>query len=110
MFRRFAAAAAAVLIFAACAAVSQKAKARYIGHHPEMSAEVKAAILGGYIIMGMNEGQVTASIGMPNHVNRDTYDFGTRTQYCYDEIGFNFNFNHYRYVYFENGKVTSWSQ
>ncbi len=110
MSKRFAALAAVMVFCAACAAVSQKAKARYIGHHPEMSEQVKAAILGGYLIMGMTEGQVTASIGMPDRVNEDTYEFGTRTQYCYENIGTRFNFNRYRYVYFENGKVTSWSQ
>lgn len=113
MKARFAAAAAvtALVCLAAClAGTTLKSRQRYIRIHPEMSDEFKEAILAGEIRLGMHEGQVEAAIGPPNHVNRSAYSWGTTAQFCYDAIGFNFNFNRYRYVYFENGKVTSWSQ
>jgi len=99
-----------VLMGACMAGTTLGSRQRFVAAFPEMSSEVKSAILAGEVCMGMTEDQVTASIGQPNHINRDTYQFGTRTQFAYDEIGNNFNFNKYSYVYFENGKVTSWSQ
>ena len=92
------------------AATTLASRKRYIENSPPLSHEIEAAILAGEVCMNMTEMDVEASIGRPDHVNRDTFKFGTRTHFCYDSIGSNFNFNQYRYVYFENGKVTSWSQ
>jgi outer membrane protein assembly factor BamE (lipoprotein component of BamABCDE complex) len=98
-------------LLAAClAGTTLRSRQKYVASHAEMSREIQNAILAGEICMGMTEDQVVAAMGMPNHVNRSTYEFGTRVQFAYDAIGSNFNFNKYSYVYFENGKVTSWSQ
>ena len=40
------------------------------------------------------------SIGIPNHINKSTYEFGIHEQWVYDE----------RYLYFENDKLTSWQE
>lgn len=113
MKKHIAAIAALVIVcnLAACmAGTTLRSRQRYVANHHNLTPDVRQAILGGTIIMDMTEDQVAASLGPPNHVNRSTYSWGTTTQFCYDEIGFNFNFNRYRYVYFENGRVTSWQQ
>lgn len=114
MIRRLAALAALVVAFglaAGClAGTTLRSREKYIAAHPETTNAVRTAILNGEVIIGMTEQEVSVSIGMPDHVNRSTYSWGTTAQFCYDEVGANFNFNRYRYVYFENGKVTSWDQ
>ncbi len=53
-------------------------------------------------MIGMTKEQVLrSSWGSPNHINKDTYSWGTREQWVYNKKG---------YVYFENGIVTSISE
>ncbi|OGP62752.1 MAG: hypothetical protein A2170_10070 [Deltaproteobacteria bacterium RBG_13_53_10] len=110
MFKRLAALAALVVLCARCAAVSLKSRQNYVKYRADLTPAIERAILAGEVAIGMTEDDVWASIGRPDRVNRSTYEFGTRVQFCYDNIGSRFNFNKYRYVYFENDKVTSWSQ
>lgn len=52
--------------------------------------------------IGMTEEEVlNSSWGKPNKINKDTYSWGTNEQWCYPD---------YKYVYFENGIVTSISE
>ncbi len=113
MKRLLAAAAALVLVcgLAGCmAGMTLRSRQKYVANHPGLDQEVRQAILEGVIMMGMTKDQVVASIGRPNDENISTYEGGETTQFCYGEIGSNFNFNRYRYVYFTNGKVTGWDQ
>ena len=99
------------ILMAACmAGTTLGSRQKYVAQHPGLAKEVYNAILAGEICMGMTRDQVVASLGYPDRVHEDTYQSGTRTQFCYDQIGANFNFNRYHYVYFENDRVTSWSQ
>jgi hypothetical protein len=93
-----------LVVMGACmAGTTLGSRQRFVAAFPEMRSEVKSAILAGEVCMGMTEDQVIASIGQPNRITRDTSPFGTSTQFGYFETG-----NKYGYVYFEDGKVTSW--
>lgn len=52
------------------------------------------------ISMGMTEDQVLASWGYPRKMNNSTGRWGTHQQWVYGDFG--------PYVYFENGRLTSW--
>ncbi len=114
MLKKIAALAALLVVFgleAGCiAGTTLGSRQKYVASNPGLDPQIKAAIIEGTLCMGMSERDVVASIGYPDRVNRDTYQYGTRAQFCYNEIGGNFNFNRFRYVYFENGRVTSWSE
>jgi hypothetical protein len=83
---------------------------KYIADHPETSDVVKAAIRAGEIIRGMTELEVVASIGKPYNINRSTFEWGTTAQFCYANPALYPVKPKYTFVYFENGKVSSWSQ
>ncbi len=71
-----------------------------VNKHPEWGEKYRNAVLNGEIIIGMNKMQARASWGLPKDVNRSVYSTGTREQWVYDEYD--------TYVYFRNGKLTSW--
>jgi len=50
------------------------------------------------IWIGMTPDMARKSIGKPNDINRSTGSYGAHEQWVYDN----------RYLYFENGKLTSW--
>ncbi len=52
------------------------------------------------IEIGMDEHEVIAILGHPKEVNTSVGAWGTHKQYVYPD----------RYVYIENGKVTSWQE
>jgi len=81
----------------------------YVAAHPELTPEIKAAIMNREVVMGMTELDVVASIGSPRKINRDTYAFGERAQFVYEDYS-RYIRPKYTYVYFENRRVTSWSQ
>lgn len=115
MSRPVAAAAAFVVSFglAGClisTTMSPRERQKYIAAHPEITPEVRSAIAAGGLCLGMTEEEVVASIGIPDDVNRSTYSFGTTCQFCYGLPGMQYVQYKYKYVYFENGRVTSWQQ
>jgi len=85
---------------------------------PNLLSKIKDAILSGEIILGMNVMQVMASRGVPLDINSSTGEWGTHSQWIYVGIEANprmhtskkeWRLDHkYAYIYFENGKVTSW--
>lgn len=56
-------------------------------------------IYNGRIWIGMTDSQARISIGRPNDINRSVGEWGTHEQWVYNDG---------RYLYFENGKLTSW--
>lgn len=87
-----------------------KRREKYIQEHPDLTHLVKQAILRGDVILGMTTSEVIASRGQPWKVNRTTGEFGIHEQwvmFAYEYIGTRKD-QQYGYIYFENGKVTSW--
>lgn len=89
----------------------------YFKTQPDVSSEVKEAILNGEVLLGMSVPQVLASRGYPGDRKRSTGSWGVHEQWCYsgivrmDVLWSNketlLNYK-YAYIYFENGVVTSW--
>lgn len=85
---------------------------------PELLSKIRDAILNGEVILGMNIMQVEASRGLPLDINSSTGEWGTHSQWVYVGIEANARMHtskkewrldqKYAYIYFENGKVTSW--
>ncbi|NQT79220.1 MAG: hypothetical protein HQ555_02355 [Candidatus Aminicenantes bacterium] len=83
----------------------------YIKMHPNTNQRIKEAILKGDILLGMTEEQVVASRGTPYKVNRTTGKYGVHEQWImfFDKPSiFDPKSYTYAYIYFENGRVTSW--
>lgn len=88
----------------------------YIKTHPGISSQVRDAILNGGILIGMTEEHVVASRGRPYKINRTTGSFGIHEQWVMvtstpgviGAYGIDSKAKEYAYIYFENGKVTSW--
>lgn len=57
-------------------------------------------ILNKEIWIGMTKKMTIESWGEPNDINKTVGDWGVHEQWIYSNIGF--------YLYFENGKLTSW--
>ncbi len=66
--------------------------------HPQM----QELIAHGKITLGMTQEQVLASWGRPYTVNKDVYTFGIHEQWVYGSDSSR------PYLYFEDGKLTSW--
>jgi len=67
-------------LMVSCAMQTELARRQgYLADHPTIDPKVRDAILAGKLCMGMTEDEVVASIGAPDRINRDTYQFGTRT-------------------------------
>lgn len=64
------------------------------------SKKVLKAIQKADILIAMTTAQVTASWGLPKQINRSGGKWGLHEQWVYGEHG--------TYLYFENGKLTSW--
>lgn len=93
----------------------KKGRPSYVNLHPELSLEIRKAILKGEVLLGMTFEQVTATRGFP----LDVSDFNDGTfQWVYVGIKLNAReqtsrkeegLDHkYAYVYFKDGKVTHW--
>lgn len=95
-----------------------KKRQNYVELNTWISPEIKEAILAGRIILGMTPQQVIASRGKPLDINRTTERFGIHEQWVYVGIEVNERLqlskkemlldHEFAYIYFENGKVTSW--
>lgn len=73
----------------------------YVDAHPEMSDEVKRAIVGQRIRVGMTPEQVAVSWGKPESKNITDGAYGRREQWVYPS---------HQYLYFVHGKLESWSR
>ncbi len=91
-------------------------KQNYLKTHPEISSQMRNAILNGDILIGMTAEQVLASRGRPYKINRSTGSYGIHEQWVMitftpgviSAYGLDKKAPRYAYIYFENGKVTSW--
>lgn len=101
------------LFFISCASIiDDPRRQKYIKAHPELSSQIKNAIFNGDILIGMTPEQVVASRGRPYDINRTTGSWGVHEQWvmlyentaAFDDP----KAYEYAYIYFENGKVTSW--
>ena len=82
----------------------------YVDNHPELSPQIRAAILNGKIILGMAKESVRASWGKPNWGNRSVHTFGVHEQWVYDgQYGGSYYRNTY-YLNFEDDILTSWQE
>jgi len=77
-----------------------------IRRNPLWSTDTKSEILYGLISLGMTEKQVLASRGNPSKRNRSVGSCGVHEQWVYREHSY-FG-DTYKYIYFENGILTSW--
>jgi hypothetical protein len=64
--------------------------------------KVVKSIQEGEIFMGMTSEQVKASWGEPDDINRTVTKWGVHEQWVYEESR--------KYLYFEDGKLTSWQE
>jgi len=88
----------------------------YIKTHPGGSSQIRNAILNGDILIGMTKEQVLASRGQPYKINKTTGEWGVHEQWVMvmhtygitGVYGIDNKAKQYAYIYFENGKVTSW--
>lgn len=95
-----------------------KRRQGYINSHSELEPAIRDAIINGEILIGMTTEQVLASRGRPLNINSSTGEWGIHEQWVYVGIETNprmqtskreWRLDHkYAYIYFENGKVTSW--
>lgn len=100
------------LFLISCASIiDDPRRQKYIKAHPELSPKIKNAIFNGDILIGMTREQVVASRGRPYDINKTTGSWGVHEQWVmfYGDIPFDDPKGWgYYYIYFENGKVTSW--
>ena len=106
------------MILVSCAAVAKlypptaSKRRQYVAAHPELTDEVKAAILSGDVVIGMTMEEVIASRGRPWDVNRTTTAYGTDEQWVMGPVDSMATWpkksKQYFYIYFENGKITAW--
>jgi hypothetical protein len=82
---------------------------KYVDARPGLSPAVRSAIINQEVVIGMTEEEVVMSIGQPRDINRSTYSSGTTAQFVYEDFS-RYVRPKYTYVYFENGRVSSWSQ
>lgn len=70
----------------------------FFNTHSEISKQIRDCILENKIIVGMTKDDVVASWGKPEDIHRTVGSWGLNEQWVYSN----------RYLYFENGILTSW--
>lgn len=109
----------AVSVLSGCATYRQNLYANstagrrqlYLSAHPDLPAESVKAISNGEIFTGMTSEQAKASWGEPADVNESVGSWGQHEQWVYKCYDLNAGDGRAcRYLYFENGKLTSWQQ
>jgi len=73
----------------------------YVSKHPDLSENIKNAILNCRLCIGMTKDEVYLCWGTPSDTNRTVSASGTHEQLVYKKRG---------YVYMENGILTSWQE
>ena len=96
----------------------KKQRLEFVRAHQDLDPEIRETILSGMVLLGMTREQVQASRGRPLDINTDIGEWGIHEQWVYVGIEENprmhtsrkeWRLDHfYAYIYFENGKVTSW--
>ena len=84
----------------------QEYRQSWVDNHPDWSGKVRRQVLAGKISIGMTEEQVRASWGTPYDINRSVGSWGEHEQWVY--VTFEGRWRSYQYLYFENGRLTSW--
>lgn len=77
----------------------QKRRMQFVLDNPKIKKKYKEAINNGEIMLGMTDAMVIASWDYPEDINRTVDSWGVHEQWVYPG---------YTYLYFENGKLTSW--
>ncbi|MBQ0070396.1 MAG: hypothetical protein KBS81_00825 [Spirochaetales bacterium] len=62
------------------------------------------------IYIGMPKDAVLRSWGRPTKINTSTYAWGVHEQLVYESGSYEYHTHKTKYVYIENGKVSSWSE
>ncbi|MFH1201964.1 MAG: hypothetical protein V1674_03625 [Candidatus Omnitrophota bacterium] len=81
----------------------------YVRRHPGLRADIRASILNGQIVLGMNQEQVKASLGEPSQVYRSVSGNIINEQWVYepDVDKTEAEFARSRILYFDNGILKS---
>lgn len=90
---------------------SKSLREEYLKKNPNLPPNIKKAILNKDILIGMTFDQVRASRGRPHKINKTTTATRIRTQWIMhppEGPGNDYRSKEYGYIYFINGKVTSW--
>jgi hypothetical protein len=82
------------------AAAVEKRRSDYIESHPGLSESTRNAVKKGLVQVGLLPEEIEASWGPPSRKNISDGAYGRREQWVYGDS---------TYVYFDDGKVTSWS-
>lgn len=85
----------------------EKEKARretYVNSHSNINRKIEQNIIAGKISLGMTKNDVLASWGHPYDTYQTSGKWGRYDQWIYNE-----RIDERLYVYFENGKLSSWS-
>jgi predicted NAD-dependent protein-ADP-ribosyltransferase YbiA (DUF1768 family) len=80
-------------------AVDQARREKYVAAHPETAEKVKAALLKGDLVIGMNADEARASWGLPTRVDKDAGAEKWIEQWRYGDHVF---------LSFERGKLMFW--
>lgn len=80
----------------------EKRRRTYLVQHPNLSTELKNAILEGRVLIGMSKDQVIAAIGRPDQ-RQDTSTWAAREQWIY-----NAGTDQGRFFTFQFGKINRW--
>lgn len=75
----------------------------YIAAHPELTEQERQLIEAGRLALGIRAEVAAASWGTPDDINRSVGSWGVHEQWVY-EVG---KYSH-KYLYIENGKLSSW--
>lgn len=80
----------------------------YFEQNPDLSESIKNCILNEEIKIGITKEQVLLSLGNPADIHRTVSSAGVNEQWVYGDVtAFS---NSMRYLYFENGVLTSWQE
>jgi len=82
---------------------AEEYRQHYIQIHPDLTQQIKNCILNKKICIGMTKEDVIASWGTPKDINKSVGSWGVHEQWIYGNPLYGA-----QYLYFENGKLTSW--
>lgn len=77
-----------------------KRRKKFINDNPDIPEKYKKAIDDGKVLLGMSADMVRASWGESEKINRSVGNWGVHEQWIYGS----------KYLYFENGILTSWQE
>lgn len=86
--------------------ISNRQREVYFKANPNLPEKIKKCILSRKLMRGMDVEQVILCWGSPRKINTSTGSWGKHDQWVYYST--EYNINEYKYVYFENGILTSW--